>query len=238
MDIMVKSQVDWTKIGAIFTILSFILIIILNIPQITNLFGTKSEDTNSYIALHKAKNDFFSNKITNKYLKVNTNQPDSLKEIIIPPEIIIGEQTSFTLRIDGNNENRKIKVIITDPNGIIRFADEETARYLELEQNLINESTFEADSHWISIKKKIIVDLNIFQSNSEIIQGDWKLIIIILKDDGEVSLYLSHPLNVINQENTSYFNIFSILLIVLIIPLIIILNKKFFRNIFISFESQ
>jgi hypothetical protein len=135
---------NWPKISAIIGCL-ILLWAIFSSTLVQNLiFNKNSEDVNSYITLQKTKNAHFSDIISDKYLNVLNYQPDTLKDFNFPDSMTYGEQVTFNVRIDGNDEFRKIKVFLIDPNNIIRFADEKTASYIN--SNLNNESIFETNS--------------------------------------------------------------------------------------------
>lgn len=188
-----------------------LLVAIHNSPQVQN-FLYHTEDFNPYITLQNTEKVYLSKTIDHKYLNINALQPDTLKEFIFPNQIRYGEQATFALTIDGIEGYRKIKIFLTDPNNIIRFADDRTASYISVNQN--NESRFEIDSHQVSINKKILINLNIPESNSEIIGGSWNFNIIILKENGETSLFISKPIDVRGKEpmTVTYFELFMVIL--------------------------
>jgi|GEM_PF-4628410 len=200
-----------------------LLVAVHNSPQVQN-FLYHTEDYNPYITLQNTDKVYLSNSINIKYLNINAFQPDTLKEFNFPNYIRYGEQSTFALIIDGTEGSRKIKIFLTDSNNIIRFADDRTASYINTNQN--NESEFEISSHQINLNKKILINLNIPESNSEIIGGNWNFNIIILKENGETSLFISKPIEIRSKESNILVSAMIFIFFVAVI--------NFFRHNFLS----
>jgi len=178
-----------------------LLVALHNSPQVQNfLYEENIEDINPYITIQNTRNAYLSDTIDQKYLEINTN-PDTIKEFKFPSQIIYGRLATFELKIDGVESSRNIKIFITDPNNIIRFADDKTANYINA--NMYNKSRFETDSHQVNIDKKILINLNIPPSNSQIIEGEnWKVNLIILKENGETSLFITKSIDIVKKPDT------------------------------------
>lgn len=208
-----------------------LLVAVHNSPQVQNILYTENnEDYNSFINLQKTRSVYLSEIIDTKFLNINTQQPDTLKYFNInPKQLIYGEQGTIVLFIDGVNEYRKIKIFVTDQNNIIRFADDKTASYINDDIN--NESIFYSNSKQISIEKNTKINFNILPSNDEIIDGVWKINILIFQENGETSLFISKEI-AIEKESTDldYTIIYMTWIIFSIMASIVI-----FREEFISF---
>ena len=176
-----------------------LLVAIHNSPQVQNiLYEGNIVDNPYYITIQNTRNAYISDTIDKKYLEINTN-PDTIKYFNVPSQIIYGRQATIELKIDGIEGYRNIKIFLTDPNNIIRFADDKTANYIN--SNIDNKSRFEIDSHQVNIDTKILINLNIPPSNNQINEGEnWKINIIILKENGEISSFISKSININNKE--------------------------------------
>ena len=170
-----------------------------------------------------------SDTIDQKYLEINTN-PDTIKEFNSPSQIIYGRLATFELKIDGVESYRNIKIFITDPNNIIRFADDKTANYINA--NMYNKSRFETDSHQVNIDKKILINLNIPPSNSQIIEGEnWKVNLILLKENGETSLFITKSIDIVKKPDTEpWYEFFISILIAIVGALCIHLMFTRYKN--------
>ena len=193
--------INWKSILPYVIPTLLLLVAIHNSPQVQNfLYDETDENDNSFINLQKTRGIYLSEIVDEKFLSVNAKQSDTLiKFDIYPKQLVYGEQGSIALFIDGVNEYRNIKVLITDQNNIVRFADDKTAKYID--NNIDNKSIFSTNSNQISIKKKTIINFNILPSNYEIIDGVWKINIIILKENNDISLFISKEISIENESN-------------------------------------
>jgi len=212
-------SINWTKLGAIFTALSFIIALVLLLFSIvppSEIFGKEEDITNSDIYLQKTRYVYFADIVDATYLDTTSNQLDSTIIFDCPDQLSYGNPTSINLKIDGFQEIRKIKIFLVDPNNIINFADQKTAEFIN--ENSNNKSLINSDSKKISINKIIPIQFMIPSSSSRISDGTWKLNIIILNENDETSLIIVKEINVAEKKSTyKYPIILDILRLVSII---------------------
>ena len=217
---------DWTKIGTIFTALSFIVGLILLLFIIVppeKILNNEEVIKNSDINLQKTRSVYFTEAVDVVFLDITSNQPDSKIMFNCPDQLFYGDPTLIILKIDGISEIRKIKVFLVDPNNIIKFADQQTAEFINEHSN--NKSLINSDSTAISINKIIPIQFQIPSSSSRISDGTWKLNIIILNENDETSLIIVKELNVAGKKPTTKYPTFYYFLIFLILIIWVYLMK-------------
>lgn len=226
---------NWTKLGTIFTALSFIVglvLVIFTIVPPDEIFNNEEDFKNSDINLQKTRPVYFAEAIDVVYLDITSNQPDSKIMFNCPNQLYYGDPTSIILKIDGIGEIRKIKVFLVDPNNIVKFADQKTADFINEHSN--NKSLIDSDSTAISINKIIPIQFQIPASSSQISDGTWKLNIIILNENDKTSLIIVKELKIAEKKPTIKFStLYSIILSLLMLAILVIVwSPPVFRKIF------
>ena len=102
-------SINWTKLGAIFTALSFIIALVLLLFSIvppSEIFGKEEDIKNSDIYLQKTRYVYFSDIVDATYLDTTSNQLDSTIIFDCPDQLYYGNPTSINLKISLNQTQR------------------------------------------------------------------------------------------------------------------------------------